>query len=368
MKIKLAKMLTYVMVCTFLASCFYFNVTAPARAAPTVSIFNSTTGSPDFNFTSGQKNIGDLIKMNISISGATNIGTWQVGIQWDKTALTFASMTLPSDHIFVNSGPIGTPPDSSVPGLVVMGVSIGPGQPGFTGSGTMAQLTLNITRLPTAGETISTNITFEGYTVDTFILDASLTDITSQYTFNAAHYNYVGPSGPPPSAHDVGITKIQPASNFVANDSTLNIAVTVVNNGTFTETFPVEVFANGTDVAPSQSATLTAGNSTTLNFVWNATGLALGAYDINATATLAGDPSPGDNTLNYGTVQVTPPGLLGDVNGDGKVDMTDIAIIVIAFNTWPGKARWNPNCDLDHNGWVNLRDIIIALMNYGKHT
>jgi len=365
----ISKLLSFTLLAMFLASTVYFTIPAHAVAS-TVDIVSATTGAASLNFNTTSNHVGDTFTLNITVSNAANVGTWQLAIQWNATALGFVSWVLPSDHIFATKSPIAVPADNSTPGLVVAGASVGPGQTGFTGSGRIAQLTLKILAAPGAGETIEFDIVYEGLTVDTYLLDPNLVDLTASYTWNTLHYKFVGPAGPPPSVHDIAITKILPASNFVANDSSLSIAVTVADNGGFTETVTVSVFIdNGTNVAPSQNTTLTSGTSTVLTFIWNATGWDLGSYNITAAAPLGGDATPSDNSLKYGTpIQVTPPGLFGDVNGDNVVDMKDIALIVAAYNTWPGKARWNPNCDLDQNGLVNLRDIIIDVMNYGHHT
>jgi hypothetical protein len=58
--------------------------------------------------------------------------------------------------------------------------------------------------------------------------------------------------------------------------------------------------------------------------------------------------------------------IMGDINGDGKVDMKDVAIAVSAFYSWPDKSRWNPDCDLDLNGIVNMRDIVLIVKNFGE--
>lgn len=368
MENSVSKILTFTMIVMFLASAVYFAVPVHAVAS-SVDIVSAIDGTPNFNFNTTSNHVGDTFTMNITITNAVNLGTWQFGIQWNSSALGFVSMKMPTDNIFAALSPIGVPPDNSTPGLVVMGASIGPGQTGFSGSGRIVQLTLKIIAAPGAGETIQFDIGFEGLTVDTYLLDPSLVDLTNSFTWNNAHYKYVGPSAPPPSVHDIAITKVAPASNTVANDSSLNIAVTVANHGNFTETVTVSVFIdNGTNVAPSQNTTLASGASTILNFVWNATGWALGGYNITAAAPLAGDATPADNTLKYGTIQVTPPGLLGDVNGDGKVDMKDLALAILAWNSFPGKPNWNPAADVDGSGRVDLHDLVIIIMQFGKHT
>lgn len=61
---------------------------------------------------------------------------------------------------------------------------------------------------------------------------------------------------------------------------------------------------------------------------------------------------------------LSQPPLKGDVNNDGIVNMQDIYMAVIAFNSFPGKSNWNPNADIDGNGHVDMRDIVTIIMNF----
>jgi hypothetical protein len=58
--------------------------------------------------------------------------------------------------------------------------------------------------------------------------------------------------------------------------------------------------------------------------------------------------------------------ILGDVNNDGHVDMKDIRLIAKAFGATPGSSTWNPECDLDGNQIVDIRDVRLAATNFGK--
>jgi hypothetical protein len=62
-------------------------------------------------------------------------------------------------------------------------------------------------------------------------------------------------------------------------------------------------------------------------------------------------------------VTVTIP---GDVNGDFKVNMRDIALVARAFGSTPGASNWNPNADINDDGTVNMRDIALAARNFGQ--
>jgi hypothetical protein len=48
--------------------------------------------------------------------------------------------------------------------------------------------------------------------------------------------------------------------------------------------------------------------------------------------------------------------LAGDVNGDGTVNLSDLASFASAYETTPGNARYNPAADFNQNGIVNLYD------------
>jgi len=58
--------------------------------------------------------------------------------------------------------------------------------------------------------------------------------------------------------------------------------------------------------------------------------------------------------------------ILGDVNGDGKVDIKDVGIVARAFGATPSDPRWNPAADLNGDGKIDIRDIAIVAANFGK--
>jgi hypothetical protein len=69
--------------------------------------------------------------------------------------------------------------------------------------------------------------------------------------------------------------------------------------------------------------------------------------------------------------------LVGDLNGDSKVDIKDLGEAGKAFgshgpNFWspgsPPDSDWNQNADLNVDNQVNLHDLIIICSNYGEST
>lgn len=55
-----------------------------------------------------------------------------------------------------------------------------------------------------------------------------------------------------------------------------------------------------------------------------------------------------------------------DLNKDLKVDIQDITIVAVAYNTRSGDEKWNAAADLDKNGTVNILDVAMVARDYGK--
>jgi hypothetical protein len=169
--------------------------------------------------------------------------------------------------------------------------------------------------------------------------------------------------------HDVAVTNITTSktgctpAETIGEGFTIDINVTVENQGGFLETFNVIVQANATTIG-TQSCTLNPAEIQTLTFTWNTTGFAYGNYSISATATpvpLETDLS--DNTMVYGWSFLT---LAGDVDGDHDVDIFDIVRMSGIYGVKKPDPRYDPNCDMDDDGDIDIFDIVAAAGNYGK--
>jgi parallel beta-helix repeat protein len=165
--------------------------------------------------------------------------------------------------------------------------------------------------------------------------------------------------------HELGITSLVASKTVVGQGFTLNINVTISNYGSSSENFNVTVYANATIIGAVTNVTLANGNYTIITFTWNTTGFAKGNHTINAYATpVLGETITVDNSFTYGVMKVTVP---GDVNGDFRVNMSDVGLLLNAFGSKPGKPNWAPNCDVDSDNKTTMSDIMISLDNFGKH-
>jgi parallel beta-helix repeat protein len=167
-----------------------------------------------------------------------------------------------------------------------------------------------------------------------------------------------------PLIHDVGITGVSGSKTIVGQGFTLSLYVNVTNYGRQLETFTLFANANST-VIKTQTATLAAGSSGTLTLSWKTSGFAMGNYTLSAyVPPVLGEVKTADNNCTGGVVVVSIP---GDLNGDFKVDLTDLTILAYYYKSTPGDIRWNPNVDIDNNGYVGLTDLTTLALHYGQH-
>jgi hypothetical protein len=64
-------------------------------------------------------------------------------------------------------------------------------------------------------------------------------------------------------------------------------------------------------------------------------------------------------TLNF------DPRLVGDVNGDGAVDATDLLIMCAAFGANAGEPAYNVACDFGGDGSVDISDLLRLIGTFG---
>ena len=90
---------------------------------------------------------------------------------------------------------------------------------------------------------------------------------------------------------------------------------------------------------------------------------------VSATATVVVLPSPGQSfpPALYGTSEFSADvkvGLMGDVNGDGKVDFGDLLILARNY----GKPGTPDQGDGDGDGKIDFGDLVLLARNYGSET
>jgi hypothetical protein len=145
---------------------------------------------------------------------------------------------------------------------------------------------------------------------------------------------------------------------------------------------PVYILYNQTARFDASASSAVGSGNTIVSYAWN-----WGNGEQNVTS----DPIIYKIFPNFGSFQVTlnvtdsnglwatttkpvwVHGIVGDINLDGKVDITDIAIVSHAFGSFPGKWNWDPRADLTGptylvpDGKVDIMDLAVVSKHYGQH-
>jgi parallel beta-helix repeat protein len=187
----------------------------------------------------------------------------------------------------------------------------------------------------------------------------------------------------PPIGHNVAVISVVGLKTVVGQGFSSNVTVYVANKGEYTERFNVTTYTDKTVIGTLANVTLTGGDSTSITFTWNTAGLAYGNYTISAYVwRVPGETNTTDNTFSDGTMIVSH---VGDVTGDAKVDIQDLARVSAAFGSLrindPHHRRYGqywhttpcpgcphtPNADVNNDGRIDIQDLARTSAYFGWH-
>jgi hypothetical protein len=180
---------------------------------------------------------------------------------------------------------------------------------------------------------------------------------------------YYATTNPQPF-HDIAVTALSSAPWKTKPNTIVGINVTVADLGTFPESFYLFVKATNTTVSnvAVQYLSLGAGQSMSLSIAWNTSGMRPAKYQMSANISPSQTENliiTGDNRLVKGQTWVIP---IGDVDWDGSVDISDLAIVALAYHSTPSSPNWNPAADLNGDGSIGIDDLSIVAIWYHTYT
>jgi hypothetical protein len=152
----------------------------------------------------------------------------------------------------------------------------------------------------------------------------------------------------------------------------VSVEVTVSNIGSgLADEFNVSLQVYWTTGSQEESlerktvSSLDAEENVTLIFYWRPTHTHY--YNLTAEADCDGqitEDNEGDNSLSQENVPVT---IIGDINGDGNVNIFDAVVISLAWNSNPGSGHWNIHADINHDGNVDILDAVRIGLHWGEN-
>jgi len=165
---------------------------------------------------------------------------------------------------------------------------------------------------------------------------------------------------------DVAIIHVEPSRNMTYPGRIINITVVAANLGDIQETFNVTTYYDENEIGTQTVIDLPANQNITLVFPWNTTGLQpCTNYTIKAEATqVPYEQNITNNIYIDGYVKIK---MIGDVNGDGKIDIYDITTAAGVYGSKEGDPNWNPDADVAPQwGIINIYDLVTIASRYGQ--
>lgn len=164
--------------------------------------------------------------------------------------------------------------------------------------------------------------------------------------------------------HDIAVTGVAASPDETYIGRTVQLTVTLQNYGNVPETFTTTIYSDGNNITALQALDLLPNETRILTYDWNTTGFAANntPYSIKAEAEiLPYETNTTNNVYVDGQVKLK---LIGDVNGDGKVDINDLIAWDAAYDSKPGDPNWNAQADINGDGVVDNLDGHLILQNY----
>ena len=150
------------------------------------------------------------------------------------------------------------------------------------------------------------------------------------------------------------------------------INTTLVNRGCHSQTFTLTIYANLTQIASVAVNSMTVDTFAVISYLWNSSSFAKANYIINSQVTgVQGEANTADNAFRRNLL-IT---ILGDVNGDRRVNVLDIIVVATNIGLKDG-ANYTPytigwynsmNSDANGDGTHNVLDLILCASHLGQH-
>jgi hypothetical protein len=316
----------------------------PLVALPTYSA-DTTVIRPNPGFI--ESSVGQSFTVNMTVTDVSNLNAWQLYILWNPGTLNCTQVQIPSGSIFQGYAYVfPTPEIDNTEGFLLAFCGLLE-TTGVNGSGILCQIEFSC-KAPGLTPLIIGN-KMQG-PIGTYLQDSSLESIPFEgfdgmVQVTASGFNdYLFEAIQESQSYPVYIISNSTVTAFNYDQYTKILSFTATGtdytNGLISIAFSKNLFTDFMAVFINQHATCyTTFQNETYNFLYF--------------------------TYTHSSKQVKIfPTVIGDINGDRIVDMSDISIAIDAFLTEPGDPLWNPLADLVHDNIIDMGDISIIIQNF----
>jgi len=280
--------------------------------------------------------------VNATVTNVTDLSAWQVKLTFNPFIINCIEVTIPDDNVFAGHETTGLSCkiDNNL-GLLTAFNGLWELN-GVNGSGNLCQIKFN---------TSCPGFSFLAFTDDTYLQNSEMSNIpfeASSGTVQVVDENfqlYIFAVVQNQTSHNVTIYTSSNITEFDFNQVSRKIsfvAANWLNSTSFCTVGIPKALLNGT--------------------------FAILANDTALWYTMSSDPVYQFLHFILGfensDIQVITT-IVGDLNGDRKVDMRDISIAARAFGTIPEDQRWDPRADVHRDRKVDMKDITIIAKNFG---
>ncbi|MDH5448121.1 MAG: cohesin domain-containing protein [Candidatus Bathyarchaeota archaeon] len=289
---------------------------------------------------------GDQFHIDIKVENAIDFYGYDLSLAYDTDIITCL-------------GAITIPPDNDTNFILKMSINDEAGN-----------IWINVTyHSPATPKTILipttiATIYFQVQTYGSTELDLHNTKIINQYGGAMSHE--VGDGFFCTLIRDVAIVDVRTSRNATYPGRLVNVTVVAANLGDMIETFNVTAYYDSNEIGTQTVFNLAPHRNTTLTFTWNTTGLQpCNNYTIKAEAwQVPYEINIENNIYTDGFVKIK---MIGDVNGDGIIDIYDLTAACGAYGSREGDPNWNPEVDLAPIwGIIEIYDLVTIASRYGQ--
>jgi len=297
-------------------------------------------------------NFPQSFTLNISIADVTMLGVWQVKILFNPSVLVCANVTEPPDNILGNPNytlGLGVTIDNTIGSVVAHDGTFS--TVGVSGSGTLCQIIFNVSQPGISSITFADIDMYGG----TMLIDS---------VTGTVHIPFIPVNG----YVQVNASGFQ-SNVFQAVKSSVTYNVTIFANSTvsdfnYNQTIDIIRFnETGPNGSQGQCMTLVPTNLMNASYL---------AVLVNGTATYFVLFQDGTSrfitfTYNHSTIEIEILSTVGgDVNGDRRVNMKDVAKVAYSFGSTPETGRWNPIADVNDDDRVDMKDVAFVAKAFGQ--